>query len=42
LEPLFTDGRFLNIDVGMNVEKSDLGRYLITKDDKDYSGFKVL
>jgi len=40
-EPLFTDGRFLNIGVGMDAEKPDLGRYEITKDDKDYGGFKV-
>jgi cytochrome c peroxidase len=40
-EPLFTDGRFLNIGVGMDAEKPDLGRYLITKDEKDYGAFKV-
>jgi len=40
-EPLFTDGRFLNIGVGMDAEKPDLGRYNITKDEKDYGAFKV-
>lgn len=40
-EPLFTDGRFLNIGVGMNVENPDLGRYEITKDPKDWGGFKT-
>lgn len=40
-EPLFTDGRFLNIGVGMDAPKPDLGRYDITKDDKDYGAFKV-
>lgn len=37
----FSDGRFLNIGVGMNAAKPDLGRYEITKDDKDWGGFKV-
>lgn len=40
-EPLFTDGRFLNIGVGMKAEKPDLGRYDITKNEKDYGAFKV-
>ncbi|HRD56106.1 MAG TPA: cytochrome c peroxidase [Parachlamydiaceae bacterium] len=40
-EPLFTDGRFLNIGVGMTAEKPDLGRYDITKDPKDYGAFKT-
>lgn len=40
-EPLFTDGRFLNIGVGMDAEKPDLGRYEITKDEKDWGAFKV-
>lgn len=41
LEPLFTDGRFLNIGVGMDAKDPDLGRYLITKNEKDWGGFKV-
>lgn len=37
----FTDGRFLNIGVGMDAENPDLGRYEITKDDKDKGAFKT-
>jgi cytochrome c peroxidase len=40
-EPLFTDGRFLNIGIGMDKENPDLGRYVITKEEKDYGAFKV-
>jgi len=40
-EPLFTDGRFLNIGIGMDAEHPDLGRYEITKNEKDYGAFKV-
>lgn len=36
----FTGG-FVNIGVGMDVETPDLGRYEITKEDKDYGAFKV-
>lgn len=39
--PLFSDGRFLNIGVGMDAKEPDLGRYVITKEDKDYGSFKV-
>lgn len=39
--PNFTDGRFLNIGVGMDQKKPDLGRYDITKKDKDWGAFKV-
>lgn len=39
--PNFTDGRFLNIGVGMDTANPDLGRYLITKNDKDWGAFKV-
>lgn len=39
--PNFEDGRFLNIGIGMDAEHPDLGRYLITKEDKDWGAFKV-
>lgn len=39
--PLFTDGRFLNIGVGMDAKDPDLGRYAITKNPKDWGAFKV-
>lgn len=38
---LFTDGRFLNIGVGMDSRKPDLGRYEITKKKEDWGAFKV-
>ncbi len=37
----FTDGRFLNIGIGMDVPNPDLGRYNITKEKKDWGAFKV-
>lgn len=37
----FSDGRFLNIGVGMNVENPDLGRYEITKNSMEKGAFKV-
>lgn len=37
----FTDGRFLNIGVGMDAPNPDLGRYDITKEKKDWGAFKV-
>ncbi len=39
--PTFTDGRFINIGIGMNAPKPDLGRYEITKDKKDWGAFKT-
>lgn len=39
--PTFSDGRFLNIGVGMDAKDPDLGRYVITKDKKDWGAFKV-
>lgn len=39
--PNFTDGRFLNIGVGMDEPNPDLGRYGVTKDPKDWGAFKV-
>ena len=41
LGPILTDGRFLNIGVNINVPDPDLGRYLITKRDIDWGGFKI-
>jgi len=41
VEPLFSDVRFLNIGIGMNVPNPDLGRYAITKDPKDWGSFAV-
>lgn len=37
----FTDGRFLNIGIGTNSSDPDLGRYAITKNEKDWAAFKV-
>lgn len=37
----FTDGRFLNIGIGMDKPDPDLGRYNITKDMGDWGAFKV-
>lgn len=39
--PNFTDGTFRNIGVGMDAKDPDLGRYVITKDKKDWGAFKV-
>lgn len=39
--PTFSDGRFLNIGIGMEAPKPDLGRYEVTKDKKDWGAFKV-
>ncbi|MBA3723041.1 MAG: c-type cytochrome [Parachlamydiaceae bacterium] len=39
--PNFTDGRFTNIGIGMNNTNPDLGRYTITKDEKDWGAFKI-
>jgi len=40
-EPLFSDGKFHNIGVGMDHENPDLGRYDITKNEKDWGAFKT-
>lgn len=37
----FSDERFFNIGIGMNVENPDLGRYVITHQDRDWGAFKV-
>ena len=39
--PLFTDGRFLNIGVGMDRPKADLGRYEVTHHPSDKGAFKI-
>lgn len=39
--PLFSDGRFLNIGVGMDAPNPDTGRYAITGQEKDWGAFKV-
>lgn len=39
--PLFIDNQFHNIGVGMDAEKPDLGRYGVTKNDKDWGAFKT-
>jgi cytochrome c peroxidase len=39
--PNFTDGRFLNIGIGMDEPNPDLGRYEITKLKSDWGSFKV-
>jgi cytochrome c peroxidase len=37
----FTDEKYHNLGVGMDKEKPDLGRFEVTKDDKDKGGFKT-
>lgn len=37
----FTDEKYHNLGVGMNAKEPDLGRYAITKDDKDKGAFKT-
>lgn len=37
----FSDDRFFNIGVGMDEDKPDLGRYLITHNENDWGSFKV-
>jgi cytochrome c peroxidase len=37
----FTDGRFVNIGVGMDKEHPDLGRYEISKEERDRGAFKI-
>lgn len=39
--PNFTDNSFANIGIGMNVADPDLGRYEVTKKEKDWGAFKV-
>lgn len=39
--PLFLDNKFHNIGVGMDVPNPDVGRYGITKQDKDWGAFKT-
>lgn len=37
----FTDNRFHNIGIGMDVENPDLGRFMITKNKNDFGAFKT-
>lgn len=37
----FTDEKYHNLGVGMDKEKPDLGRFEVTKDEKDKGGFKT-
>lgn len=39
--PNFTDGRFMNIGVGMDAQNPDLGRYEVTRDPNDWGAFKT-
>src|SRR5262249_43254692 len=39
--PNFTDGRFVNIGIGMNERDPDLGRYEVTHQPADWGAFKV-
>ncbi len=39
--PNFSDGRYANVGVSMDKPNPDLGRYLITKNAKDWGAFKV-
>lgn len=38
---IFSDDRFTNIGVGMDEPNPDLGRYIVTKNDKDWGAFKI-
>lgn len=38
---LFTDQKFHNVGVGMDKPNPDLGRYLVTKEEKDMGAFKT-
>lgn len=37
----FTNNRFENIGIGMDEQNADLGRYTITKNERDWGAFKV-
>ena len=37
----FTDEKYHNIGVGMDAKEPDLGRYIVTKDEKDKGAFKT-
>lgn len=37
----FADDRFMNIGIGMDKPNPDLGRYAITKEEKDWGAFKA-
>lgn len=37
----FTDNRFHNIGIGVNSANPDLGRYVVTHDEKDWGAFKT-
>jgi cytochrome c peroxidase len=37
----FTDEKFHNLGVGMDQKEPDLGRYIVTKDEKDTGAFKT-
>jgi cytochrome c peroxidase len=37
----FTDEKFHNLGVGMDQKEPDLGRYIVTKDEKDMGAFKT-
>ena len=39
--PNFTDEKYHNLGVGMDAEKPDLGRFDVTKDEKDKGAFKT-
>jgi cytochrome c peroxidase len=39
--PNLTDEKYHNLGVGMDKEKPDVGRYEVTKDDKDWGAFKT-
>jgi cytochrome c peroxidase len=37
----FTDGSYVNIGIGMDMEKPDLGRFLVSKREEDRGAFKT-
>lgn len=37
----FSDDRFFNIGIGMDAEQPDLGRYVVTHQERDWGAFKV-
>lgn len=37
----FADDRFTNIGIGMDAANPDLGRYMVTKEERDWGAFKI-
>jgi len=39
--PNFTDGRFINVGIGMDAKNPDLGRFEVTHNQNDWGAFKI-